>query len=51
MDATRSVYTTLLVRELTDGSVEYLIGDSARSPDGWASVPADVRTEIQWEAK
>lgn len=50
MDATRSVHTTLLVRELGDGSIEYMIGDSARSRDGWASVPADVVPTIQWDA-
>jgi hypothetical protein len=49
MDATRSVHTTLLVRELTDGSVEYLIGDSARRRDGWAEVPAGVAPEIRWD--
>lgn len=49
MDATRSVHTNVLVRELRDGSVEYLVGDSARRRDGWAEVPADVRADIQWE--
>lgn len=49
MDATRSVHTTLLVRELTDGSIEYLIGDSARRRDGWATVPADVVPGIRWD--
>lgn len=51
MDGTRSVYTTLLVRELADGTIEYLIGDSARRRDGWAAVPADVLPEIEWEAR
>lgn len=49
MDAMRSVHTTLLVRELDDGSIEYLIGDSSRRADGWAEVPADVVPEIRWD--
>ena len=49
MDATRSVHTTLLVRELTDGSIEYLVGDSAHRRDGWATVPANVLPEVQWD--
>lgn len=49
VDATGSVHRDLLVRELTDGSLEYLVGDSARSRDGWASMPADLKTEIRWD--
>jgi len=48
MDATRSVHTRLLVRELSDGTIEYLVGDSARRQDGWAEVPADLVGKIDW---
>lgn len=49
MDATRTVHTTTLVRELDDGSIEYQVGASARRRDGWASVPANVQPEIRWD--
>lgn len=48
-DATRSHYRELLVRELADGSIEYMIGDSARRRDGWAAVPADLVPRIRWD--
>jgi hypothetical protein len=49
MDATRTVHTTLLVRELDDGSIEYLVGDSARRKDGWAALPADFLSQVRWD--
>lgn len=50
MDATRSVHTSLLVRECADGSFDYLVGDSAHNPNGWASLPDDLLAEVQWNA-
>jgi hypothetical protein len=38
MDATHTEYRTLLVRELDEGSIEYMIGDSSRGRDGWAGL-------------
>lgn len=48
-DATRTHYRDLLVRELDDGSTEYLVGDSARRRDGWATLPADLLRQVRWD--
>jgi hypothetical protein len=49
MNAARNEYTKLLVREFDDGSIEYMVGDSARRRDGWATVPTNVLPEIEWD--
>lgn len=48
-DATMSHHRDTLVRELVDGSVEYLVGDGARSRDGWAALPADLVARVEWQ--
>lgn len=47
IDATRSWYRDLLVRELEDGTVEYLVGDAAHSKDGWALL--HNTDDVQWD--
>jgi hypothetical protein len=48
VDATGQHHRQILVRENEDGTIDYLVGDSARSRDGWASLPKDLVSEIQW---
>lgn len=48
-DATRSHHRALLVRELEDGTIDYLVGDSARSRDGWAEMPRDLISRVTWD--
>jgi hypothetical protein len=50
-NATRSGWVSLLVREYTDGSFEYLVGDSARNPNGWASLSDDLIAHVKWDPK
>lgn len=49
IDATGSHHRPLLVRETIDGTIEYLVGDSARSRDGWATMPNDLHTRVTWD--
>lgn len=48
-DATLSHHRPKLVRKLEDGTIEYLVGDSARSRDGWAALPADLAKRVTWD--
>jgi hypothetical protein len=50
-DATLSHYRSILVRTQEDGSIEYLVGDSARSRDGWAALPANLESRVEWDAR
>ena len=49
-DATLSHHRSLQVRELEDGTIEYLVGDTARSRDGWAELPRDLVKRVNWDA-
>lgn len=48
-DATLTHYVSLLVREFADGSVEYLVGDSATRRDGWATLPDSLAARVEWD--
>jgi hypothetical protein len=48
-DATLAHYRSLLVRELKDGAIEYLGGDSARDLSGWAALPGDLVGHVTWD--
>lgn len=50
-NATRSGWVSLLVREHTDGSFEYLVGESAHNPNGWASLPDDLIARVKWDSQ
>lgn len=50
-DATGTWYRDLLVRELPDGTLEYLVGDSARRRDGWAALPDDLVSRVRWDVR
>ncbi len=47
-DATLSHYRSILVRELDDGTIEYLVGETAHRRDGWAEMPADLVPLVRW---
>jgi len=49
VDATGTYHSTTLVRVADDGSVEYLVGDSAYRRDGWATLPANLHDEVEWD--
>lgn len=48
-NATRSGFVRLLVRQLDDGSYEYLVGETAHNPNGWASLPDDLVSQVEWD--
>jgi hypothetical protein len=49
-NATRSGYVKLAVRECDDGTCEYLVGESASNPNGWASLPDDLASDVRWDS-
>lgn len=48
-DATLQHYREILVRENDDGTVEYLVGDTAHRRDGWCTLPADELANVRWD--
>lgn len=42
-------YRDILVRQLDDGTYEYLVGDSAVRRDGWCTLPAQELTNVRWD--
>jgi hypothetical protein len=40
---------SFLVREWSDGFVEYRLGDAARTSDGWVSLPSAHKKNVSWE--
>lgn len=46
---TMSHHRSTPVRKLDDGTVEYLVGDSARTRDGWATLPGDLLRRVEWD--
>lgn len=42
-------YHDILVRQLDDGTYEYLVGDSAVRRDGWCTLPAEELANVRWD--
>lgn len=41
---------SFLVREWSDGTIEYWLGDAARTSDGWVSLSSDLQKKVDWDA-
>jgi len=48
-DATGTHFRDRLVRQLSDGTIEYHVGDSARSRDGYATLSESLVSQVVWD--
>lgn len=49
IDATLAYHRQLLVREMSDGSVEYYLDNASRNRNGWSLLSPDQIARVTWD--